>query len=44
MPTGRVDSPGSLQALIAAEVDSINRDEEKVMEMFIAEQTIQINL
>lgn len=44
MPTGRVDLPGSLQALIAAEVDSINHDEEKVMEMFTAEQTIQINL
>ena len=44
MPTGRVDSPGSLQARIAAEVDSINRDEEKVMEMFTAEQAYQINL
>ena len=44
MATGRVDSPGSLQALIAAEVDNINHDEEKVKEMFTAEQTIQINL
>ena len=43
MATGRVDSPGSLQARIAAEVDNINHDEEKVMEMFTAEQTIQIN-
>ncbi|MGN0037745.1 MAG: hypothetical protein ACI36Y_01215 [Coriobacteriales bacterium] len=42
MATGRVDAPGSLQALIAAEVDSINHDEKKVMEMFAAEQTIQM--
>ncbi|MGN0072525.1 MAG: hypothetical protein ACI36W_01805 [Coriobacteriales bacterium] len=42
MATGRVDSPGSLQDLIAAEVDSINHDEEKVREMFTAEQTVQM--
>lgn len=40
--TGKVDSADSLQGKIAAEVETINHDEEKVREMFTAEQTIQM--